>query len=396
MFDDVDVFEDGESPFEDDGDVFGGPSPTRRTGSQGKSKSKKKAKKRPRKKPTMSEETKQGLMNFGFTLIALGAASFVLPFIGFQIKGLHALGPEGQMVGGVAFIGIGILMIALSALGDYGANVFELTKWGLIGCLGLGVFGCIGMIGFSFLMTAIASWGDRDAPLPNPGPMGNHAPGQPPVGRVRPGGSLPGPPAEAQLSNYQDNEILNLRLLGFPQDQQRDVVNRIYKQEGGKIWQGNGGFANYEVKMAPIGDVQAVANAIDFANVLSVDPGRREIVLRPKLGATTTRSLPPKNPSGQNTAGATSAQSDRSSTNDTPPSASPFQPAGGGAEDSADMKTNDSPFKPADSSPESPFQPANSPKPDGESPFQPAETKQDGSPFQPAESKSDSPFQPVE
>jgi hypothetical protein len=54
------------------------------------------------------------LTQFGWILAVCGGLSFVLPAFGIQIKGLHRLSPEAQTIGGVLFLLVGGLILAVT------------------------------------------------------------------------------------------------------------------------------------------------------------------------------------------------------------------------------------------------------------------------------------------
>jgi hypothetical protein len=55
------------------------------------------------------------MFNFGIALIVLGLLSFLLPFVGLQIKGLHLLGEYRVMVG-IGAIAVGAILVAAAKL----------------------------------------------------------------------------------------------------------------------------------------------------------------------------------------------------------------------------------------------------------------------------------------
>lgn len=183
-WEDEDPFEDDDSPFEDDFEDYEDYEEPRERAVKPKKKSKPRSKKKKKAPsgPMLSEETRQQVMSFGWLLVGLGALSFVLPFIGLQIKGLHALGPEGQMFGGMMLIGFGVFMLVISALGDVGVSIFGFVKWGLIGIAGFSLVSCIGCIGVVNLMqffkkdNAPAFAVPHPAAVPHQMPMGRSAP----------------------------------------------------------------------------------------------------------------------------------------------------------------------------------------------------------------------------
>lgn len=286
-----DDFLDDEDPFEDDDayedyeeDDYEEPARPAR-------KPKSKPKKRSRKAssgPMLSEETRQQVMSFGWFLVGLGALSFVLPFIGLQIKGLHALGAEGQMIGGGVLIGFGVFMLVIGALGDIGVSIFGIVKWGLIGFIGLSLASCIGCTGFVQLM---AFFKDNKAPAPvapqnfpnMPAVRPGSPAGEPFLSRAGPRPSY-GPSSfqsrmEQQFAQFQPEEILNLELTGFNPSEQRIIMNRIRGTLGARITTGSVESQVYKIRMAPVpGELQAIADQLNFIEIKSVDTTNRLIV----------------------------------------------------------------------------------------------------------------------
>ncbi len=64
-----------------------------------------------------SSENESQLQKVGFSLMVGGVLAFVLPLVGLQIKGLHALSPEAQMGGGVALLILGGFLAILGRVG---------------------------------------------------------------------------------------------------------------------------------------------------------------------------------------------------------------------------------------------------------------------------------------
>lgn len=121
--------------FEEEEDDLFGETPTRKKRSSS-SRSSTSRKRRSRKSKSGSIPPEQ-LRKFGGTMIMFGVAAFILPFIGLQIKGLNAMSPEMQSLGGVCFLILGAVVIAISYLqdnmGELFDNGFQFVKWGAIG-----------------------------------------------------------------------------------------------------------------------------------------------------------------------------------------------------------------------------------------------------------------------
>lgn len=98
------------------------------------SSSKGKSKKSTKRRPSSFEPDK--LTQFGWILTVCGALSFVLPVFGIQIKALHRLSPEAQTIGGLLFLLVGGMILAVV----YGRHFLGL-KWGVI--LGGGVLAAV-------------------------------------------------------------------------------------------------------------------------------------------------------------------------------------------------------------------------------------------------------------
>ncbi len=141
------VYDLAEDNFDtDDGDdLFGGVSsrkPRRKKSRQPSQRP------RPRRQPKPGTIEPDQLRKFAFTIMAFGIGAFVLPLIGLQIKGLHAMTPEMQSLGGVFFLMIGVVLLLISYKDHFGSTVqggMKLVKWGAIG---LAVF----LVGGTMLM----------------------------------------------------------------------------------------------------------------------------------------------------------------------------------------------------------------------------------------------------
>lgn len=89
------------------------------------------------------------LTQFGWILVICGGLSFFLPAIGLQIKGLHRLSPETQTLGGVLFLLVGGLILAVvygqQYLGQWFSDLPQRSKrnvvivGGLVAAVALGV-----------------------------------------------------------------------------------------------------------------------------------------------------------------------------------------------------------------------------------------------------------------
>jgi len=121
--------------FEDEQDDLFGETPARKKRADSSQQSTSR-KRRSRKSKSGSIPPEQ-LRKFGGTMIMLGVAAFILPFLGLQIKGLNAMSPEMQSMGGICFLILGAVLITISYLQDHMGelfnNGFRLVKWGAIG-----------------------------------------------------------------------------------------------------------------------------------------------------------------------------------------------------------------------------------------------------------------------
>lgn len=72
---------------------------------------------RRRKRASRPVEDNPRLRQAGTTLMVLGGLSFVLPYVGLQIKGLHLMPPEAQAVGGAVMLVLGLFFLVASAAG---------------------------------------------------------------------------------------------------------------------------------------------------------------------------------------------------------------------------------------------------------------------------------------
>ena len=93
-----------------------------------------KIKKSSKRRPSNFEPGK--LTQFGWILTVCGALSFVLPIFGIQIKALHRLSPESQTIGGLLFLLVGGLILAVvygrHFLGPWLSDQPKGLKWGVI------------------------------------------------------------------------------------------------------------------------------------------------------------------------------------------------------------------------------------------------------------------------
>lgn len=98
------------------------------------SSSKGKSKKSSKRRPSNFEPGK--LTQFGWILTVCGALSFVLPIFGIQIKALHRLSPEAQTIGGLLFLLVGGLILAVvygrHFLGPWLSDQPKGLKWSVI------------------------------------------------------------------------------------------------------------------------------------------------------------------------------------------------------------------------------------------------------------------------
>ncbi|MEW4488484.1 hypothetical protein AB1L42_10410 [Thalassoglobus sp. JC818] len=194
---------------EGEADLFGS-APAKKSSS----KSKRTKPKRSRKASKSSIPTEQ-LRKFAFTMMMLGVGAFILPLIGLQIKGLHALGPEAQTLGGVMFLIIGGILLLVSFKDHFGVSGewgFKAVKWTAIGLAALIVlpigFGIIMSLGKLMFKGDPAPAGPQfahqipDHAAPNFPRPGNH-PANPFPGRNR--GSNPSSVTESNPTSTNDN-----------------------------------------------------------------------------------------------------------------------------------------------------------------------------------------------
>lgn len=268
-----------------------------------------------KRKPARSgadEINSDQLRGFGFTMIALGVGVFLLPLIGLQIKGLHALGPEGQAIGGICFFllgGVVLLMSYGSVFGSVGEIAFKVIKWGALGVGGLIVL----MIGLMLTLALANKFLPRNqqpvAPVPvarQPDriPAGPARMGQPPEMSHRPGlqgrtgEPMPtgGPPfgpggsgfgagqmnrMEAEFARHGEENTVHVLLVGFDSSKHRELQTQLQELASPQLTSGSGGSDQYRIRMAPVEDIQALAERISFAKVDSVDAATRTITLHP-------------------------------------------------------------------------------------------------------------------
>ena len=111
--------------------------------------SKGKSKKSTKRRTSNFEADK--LTNFGWILAVCGALSFVLPAFGIQIKGLHRLSPEAQTIGGILFLLVGGLILAVAYGRSWLSDLPKGGKWSVI--LGGGVLVVV-VVGLSVMFFA--------------------------------------------------------------------------------------------------------------------------------------------------------------------------------------------------------------------------------------------------
>ncbi|TWT55250.1 hypothetical protein KOR42_28770 [Thalassoglobus neptunius] len=194
-----------------DADLFGS-SPTRKSSS----KTKRSKPKRSRRNSKSSIPPEQ-LRKFAFTMMMLGVGAFVLPLVGLQIKGLHAMGPEAQSLGGVLFFVLGGIVLLISFKDHFGVTGewgFKAVKWAAIGLAALVVL----PIGFGIIL-ALGRIVFRGEPDPGPKQIAHHIPdhanpnfpgpgnhpGRPFPGRNR-GGAPSDVPESAPTSTDSNND----------------------------------------------------------------------------------------------------------------------------------------------------------------------------------------------
>ncbi|WP_145195300.1 hypothetical protein [Thalassoglobus polymorphus] len=147
----------------DDDDLFAEASAPRKKRSR-KPAPKKKSKRRSQPKPGAIPP--EQIRKFGLTMVAIGIGVFILPFVGLQIKGLNAMSPEMQSLGGVCFLLLGGVVILISfkdALGDAASQTFDqgftIVKWGAIGLFVLLIVGPFLLLGVRLAFRTVASVG---------------------------------------------------------------------------------------------------------------------------------------------------------------------------------------------------------------------------------------------
>ena len=131
----------------------------------------------------LSEDRELQLKKLGRTFLIFGGLSFLLPFVGLQVVGLHVLGPGGQILGGVTLITLGLVLRMIARFG--------VVKGGL-----LGVGGGIGVVVLLFGLGVVYFMINPQAGPNGPGALaGPRAPGN-----AAPVAANPGP-AEEEAQN---------------------------------------------------------------------------------------------------------------------------------------------------------------------------------------------------
>ncbi len=305
----------------DDDDLFEEDSAPRKKRSR-KPAPKKKRKRRSQPKPGAIPP--EQIRKFGLTMVAIGIGAFILPFVGLQIKGLNAMSPEMQSLGGVCFLLLGGVVILISykdALGDAASQTFDqgftVVKWGAIGLFVFLIVGPFLLLGVRFAFRTVASIGgghqdqvtQEELPPSFRGPngTGSEAPSMKkrPVGnrnRANTGGDqtteespfqdagsgtssgrpsmFPGTRSAGE--NSQNRGTVKVILKGFPR---REVVRyfpelrtagQTFRMRVMKIEENLA-----EVEFDQAAEIQVFANSITFGKVTSVDGEQRTITVEP-------------------------------------------------------------------------------------------------------------------
>lgn len=127
----------------------------------------------------------------GIGLLIVGVATFLLPFVGLQLKGLHKLGTAGQIIGGVAILVAGVLCLVASSQGLIKALL-------MVAVPGTVVLSATAWLTNRGAVNAVAAGAPAGPPLGFPGP----APGFPGQPGVAPGSfHTPADSVKITLSN---------------------------------------------------------------------------------------------------------------------------------------------------------------------------------------------------
>lgn len=171
---------------DDEDEIESAPPPPRRPGMQAESSSSSRS-----RGSSRGAAGHVGFQKAGTTLLVLGGLSFVLPFVGLQVKGLHLMSPQAQVVGGVLMIVAGAFCLMASSTGFLKSLAF--TVLGAV--VGVPVLCLVAAALLPENPGAAQGNGNGNAGLgPNgPGPNFNPNPAMPNFG-----GNAPGP-ADADL-----------------------------------------------------------------------------------------------------------------------------------------------------------------------------------------------------
>lgn len=135
----------------------------------------------------------------GLTFMVLGVASFILPMVGLQVKGLHRLDPESQAVGGLLLTGLG----GLITLASY-VNILKALLYAFGGFVGLMILGAVVLPMIRGRQPAPAMADPGAVPpgfaVPPPALAGPDFPVPPPVPIPVPTPGAPGHPEDPQVT----------------------------------------------------------------------------------------------------------------------------------------------------------------------------------------------------
>lgn len=147
-----------------------------------------------------SEENRNQFRGVGTWLIVGGAASFVLPFLGLQLRVLNNMPPEAQVGAGVLMIVVGGFCLLYGATGSF------------LKTIGVSAVGLFALVGLATVLLSIAGprgGGAGAAPALPPGLAG-----MPPAGfpNAPPGGFPPGVPSDLALPPWEREPQSDVRV----------------------------------------------------------------------------------------------------------------------------------------------------------------------------------------
>lgn len=179
------------------------------------------------RRPSAEPAGPSPVRKLGFGLITLGALSFVLPFVGLQVKGLHRMSPEAQQTGGVVLLVLGGILVGLSYL----TGAVRAAKPVIVGGLAVvGVLFLLFIVSVGLRLRQAANHPGPSVPA-GPGPFAAGQPASAPAGMVPPWER--GPESDLQVALSNGRFTRSTTPLGGPMPGVEVQVD--YQVTGGKL-----------------------------------------------------------------------------------------------------------------------------------------------------------------